>query len=74
MIADEQWGFKGARGCVGQSFILNHIGEKGGVMKEVKMGMERRGVSFLEDERGWRLPGLLYAVVGGPEGNGGMVC
>ena len=32
-----------------------------GVMKEVKMGMGRRGVSFLEDEREWRFPGLLYA-------------
>ena len=31
------------------------------VMKEVKMGMERRGVSFLEDGREWRLSGLLYA-------------
>ena len=29
-------------------------------MKEVKMGMGRRGVSFLEDGREWRLPGLLY--------------
>ena len=32
-------------------------------MKEVKMGMGRRGVSFLEDGRDWRLPGLLYANV-----------
>ena len=31
-----------------------------GVMKEVKMGMGRRGVRFLEDGREWRLPGLLY--------------
>ena len=30
--------------------------------KEVKMGMGRRGVRFLEDRREWRLPGLLYAV------------
>ena len=30
-------------------------------MKEVKMGMERREVRFLEDGRVWRLPGLLYA-------------
>ena len=30
-------------------------------MKEVMMGMERRGVSFLEDGRECRLPGLLYA-------------
>ena len=32
-----------------------------GVMKEVKIGMGRRGVSFLEDGREWILPGLLYA-------------
>ena len=30
-------------------------------MKEVKMGMGRRGVSFLEDGKAWRLPGSLYA-------------
>ena len=38
-----------------------------GVMK-VKIGIGRRGVSFLEDGREWRLPGLLYAddlVLGG---------
>ena len=31
------------------------------VMKEVKMGMETRGVKFLEEEREWRLPDLLFA-------------
>ena len=31
------------------------------VMKEVKMWMGKRGVSFLGDGREWRLPGLLYA-------------
>ena len=30
-------------------------------MKEIKMGIGRRGVRFLEDGREWRLPGLLYA-------------
>ena len=30
-------------------------------MKEVKVGMERMGVRFLEEGREWRLPGLLYA-------------
>ena len=30
------------------------------LMKEVKMGMERRGVRFQEEEREWRLTGLLY--------------
>ena len=32
-----------------------------GVMKEVKMGMGRSGVSFLEGGSEWTLPGLLYA-------------
>ena len=34
-----------------------------GVMMEVKMGMERKGVRFLENGRELRLPGLLYAYV-----------
>ena len=32
-----------------------------GVKKEVKMGMGRRRVRFMEEGREWRLPGLLYA-------------
>ena len=32
-----------------------------GGMKGMKMGMERRGVRFLEYGREWRLPGVLYA-------------
>ena len=35
--------------------------EMKGKGKEVKMGMGKRGVSFLEGGREWRLPGLLYA-------------
>ena len=31
------------------------------VMKEVKLGKGRRGVSFMENGREWRLPGLLCA-------------
>ena len=31
------------------------------VMKEVKIGMGRRGVRLLEQGREWRLPDLLYA-------------
>ena len=31
------------------------------MMKEMKMGMERREVRFQEEGREWRLPGLLYA-------------
>ena len=30
-----------------------------GMIKEVKMGMERRGVRFLKDGKEWRFPGLL---------------
>ena len=30
-------------------------------MKEVKIGMGRRGVIFMEEGREWRLPRLLYA-------------
>ena len=30
-------------------------------MEEVKMGLGRMGVRFLEDGREWRLSGLLYA-------------
>ena len=30
------------------------------VMKEVKMGMARRGVKFMEEGREWNLPGVLY--------------
>ena len=32
-----------------------------GVMEEVKMGIGRKGVRFLEEGKEWRLPGLLYA-------------
>ena len=31
------------------------------IQMEVKMRMERRGVSSLEDGREWKLPGLFYA-------------
>ena len=30
------------------------------VMKEVKMGMGRMGVRFMEEGREWKLPDLLY--------------
>ena len=30
-------------------------------MDGVKVGMGRRGVSFLGDGKEWKLPGLLYA-------------
>ena len=31
------------------------------LMKEMKMGMGRRGVRFKEEGREWGLPGLLFA-------------
>ena len=31
------------------------------MMKEVKIGIGRKRVKFLEEGREWRLPGLLYA-------------
>ena len=46
---------------VRQGYIISPNVYMDGVMKEVKMGMGRRGVSFLEDGREFRLPGLLYA-------------
>ena len=33
----------------------------GAVMKEVKMGLGRMGVRFIEKGKDWRLPSLLYA-------------
>ena len=53
-----------------------------GVMKEVKMGIGRRGVRFLEYGKEWELPVLMcadYLVLCGesgddPDGGGGTVC
>ena len=45
--------------CIMSPWLFNIYMD--GMMKEVKMGMGRWGVSFLEDVREWRLPGLLYA-------------
>ena len=44
--------------CIMSPWLFNLYMD--GVM-EVKMGMERKGVRFLEDGREWRLPDLLYA-------------
>ena len=46
-------------GCIMSPWLFNVYMDA--VMKEVKMGMGRRGVRFLEDGRESRLPGLLYA-------------
>ena len=47
------------QGCIMSSLLFNV--SMNVVMKEVKMGMGRRGVRFIEDGREWILPGLLYA-------------
>ena len=47
------------QGCIMSPWLFHVYMDA--VMKDVKMGMERRGVRFLEDGRDWRLPGLLYA-------------
>ena len=47
------------QGCIMSPWLLNVYMD--GVMKDVKMGVGRRRVRFLEDGREWRLPGLLYA-------------
>ena len=47
------------QGCILSPWLLNVYMD--GVVKEVKMGMVRKGVSFLEDGREWRLPSLLNA-------------
>ena len=43
------------QGCIMSPWMFKVY--MGGGMKEVKTGMGRRGVSFLEDESEWRLPG-----------------
>ena len=47
------------QGCIISPLLFNVYID--GVMVEVKMGLGRRGVSFLEDRREWRLPSLLFA-------------
>ena len=49
----------GARqGCIKSPWLFNLYMD--GVMKEVKVGMGKRGMKFLEDGREWILPDLLY--------------
>ena len=47
------------QGCLMSLWLFNVYMDA--VMKEVKMGMGRWGVRFLEERRKWRLPSLLYA-------------
>ena len=47
------------QGCIMSPWLFNVYIDA--VTKEVKMKMRRRGVRFLEEGRGWRLPGFLYA-------------
>ena len=44
------------QGCIMSPWLFNVYMD--GMMKEVKMRMGRRRVSFMEDRREWRLPGL----------------
>ena len=45
------------QGCIMYPWLFNVYMD--GVLKVVKMGMGRRGVSFMEDGSVWRLPSLL---------------
>ena len=45
--------------CIMSSWVFNVYMDT--VMKELKMGIGRRGVRFQEEGREWKLPGLLYA-------------
>ena len=45
--------------CIMSPWLFNAYMD--GVMRKVKMGMGRSGVSFLQDGREFRLPDLLYA-------------
>ena len=47
------------QGCIMSPWLFNV--NMDAVRYEVKMEMGRRGVKFLDEGRGWRLPGLLYA-------------
>ena len=47
------------QGCIVSPWLFSVYMDA--VMKEVKMGMGRRGVRFMEEGREWKLPGLLYA-------------
>ena len=46
------------QGCIISPWFFNVYMDA--VMKEVKLGMGRRGMKFLEKEREWKLPDLLY--------------
>ena len=48
-----------AHGCIMSILLFNVYMD--GVMKDLKMEVGRREVSFLEDGREWRFPSLLYA-------------
>ena len=57
LIDDEQGVFREGRGFVVQIFILKLFNVyMDTVMKEVKMGIEKRGVRLMEEGREWKLP------------------
>ena len=53
--------YSGVRhGCIMSSWLFNVY--KDGVMKEVKMGIERKGMGFQEQEGERTLPGLFFQI------------
>ena len=57
LIDDEQGVFREGRGCVVQIFILKLFNVyMDTVMKEVEMGIEKRGLRLMEEGREWKLP------------------
>ena len=57
LIDDEQGVFREGRGFVVQIFILKLFNVyMDTVMKEVEMGIEKRGLRLMEEGREWKLP------------------
>ena len=46
------------QGCIISPWLLNEYIDT--MMKEVRIGMRRMGVKFIEEGRDWRLPTLWY--------------
>ena len=64
------------QGCIMFPWLFNVYMDA--VMKELKMGIGRIGVIFMEEGRKWRLYGLLYAddlvLCEESEGDSGTIC
>ena len=58
--SDRFWTDSGVRqGCIMSPCLFNVYMNV--VMKKAKIGMEKRGVRFMEEGRKWKVPSLLYA-------------